>query len=59
MCEGGDCPLKDKCYRHRAIPCQLQSYFSEVPWDGEACKWYIPVEQGDMIRSLTDIKSLL
>jgi len=32
MCEGGQCPMKDDCYRHTATPGEYrQSYFSEIP----------------------------
>ena len=33
MCEGNKCPLKDKCYRYRAISSQRQSWFMEIPYD--------------------------
>jgi hypothetical protein len=37
MCMGGDCPLKQDCYRYTAKPSQyLQSYFGEIPYDTEA-----------------------
>jgi hypothetical protein len=37
MCMGGDCPLKQDCYRYTANPSPyLQSYFGEIPYDNEA-----------------------
>ncbi len=34
MCEGRNCPLKEKCYRHTAIPnIYRQSYFVYMPYD--------------------------
>ncbi len=43
MCSGGDCPLKETCYRYKATPSEFsQSYFIEVPYDQEyeACGHY-------------------
>lgn len=44
MCLNDDCPLKDKCYRHTAIPKEYwQSYanFEYVVKDGEViCEDY-------------------
>lgn len=35
MCRGGECPLKNRCYRFTASPDEYQSYFAEIPgrWD--------------------------
>jgi len=36
MCNGGDCPLKETCYRYKAKPSEFwQSYFTEIPYDEE------------------------
>ena len=33
MCQGGDCPVKDQCYRFTANPdSYMQSYFLEPPY---------------------------
>lgn len=32
MCTGGDCPLKNDCYRYKATPNEYQSYFSYPPY---------------------------
>lgn len=46
MCKGGDCPLKETCYRYKATPDQyLQSYFGEVPYESDGCKYYWPIEK--------------
>ena len=48
MCQGGDCPLKDNCYRFTATPNEWrQSYFSNTPWEEEEknCEYYIPVQK--------------
>ena len=34
MCDGGDCPLKQNCYRYLATPSEFrQSYFVNLPYD--------------------------
>jgi len=35
MCAGGDCPKKEDCYRYKAKPSYLQTYFVEIPYDTE------------------------
>ena len=38
MCWGGDCPIKEDCYRFKAKPSPWQqSYFITPPWTGETC----------------------
>ena len=32
MCKGGNCPLKDQCFRHTAKPSEYQDYFIVVPY---------------------------
>ena len=33
MCKGGDCPLKETCWRYLAVPGKYgQSYFKEIPF---------------------------
>jgi len=41
-CAGGDCPLKDGCYRYTADNSYWQSWFSTPPWDGDDCEYYWP-----------------
>lgn len=44
MCKGDGCLVKDTCYRFTAKPDEVaQSYFTEVPWDGEGCKHFMPI----------------
>ena len=34
-CDGGDCNMKETCYRFKAMPCEMwQSYFVEIPSKG-------------------------
>jgi len=45
MCEGGNCPLKETCYRYKAVPNEYrQSYFETPPFkmiEGEVkCEHY-------------------
>ena len=45
MCFGGDCPLKDTCYRYKAMPSEFrQAYFFGEPFVGEddnvTCEYY-------------------
>lgn len=33
MCSGGNCPMKETCYRYKAKPSEFwQSYFTEIPF---------------------------
>ncbi|MBP6842290.1 MAG: DUF2934 domain-containing protein [Kofleriaceae bacterium] len=36
MCPGGACPLRQRCYRYRAVPDGRQDAFGAVPFDEEA-----------------------
>jgi len=39
MCDGKDCPLREKCYRFTAFANQWrQSYFMETPYNKEENK---------------------
>lgn len=33
MCYGDTCPLRQRCYRYRAITAGRQSYFGSLPFD--------------------------
>tara|TARA_R110000868_G_scaffold228587_2_gene481537 strand:+ start:1111 stop:1338 length:228 start_codon:yes stop_codon:yes gene_type:complete len=33
MCPGNDCPIKNKCYRYRAVQDLAQPYFQDIPFD--------------------------
>lgn len=43
MCLNHECPLRDACYRYRAIPSEWQSYAAFKPVDG-ACESFWPIE---------------
>jgi len=36
-CKGDGCPIRDNCFRFTSLPSIRQSYFVEIPWDGEKC----------------------
>ncbi len=41
MCPGGDCPVKDKCYRYTANANELyQMYFVDPPYKDGKCEYY-------------------
>lgn len=43
MCAGGNCKIKESCYRHTAFPNPYrQSFFAEVPGDDTSCEYYTP-----------------
>ena len=47
MCSGIECPLKEICYRYKAVPGFMQSHFAEVPYNSEEdkCDFYWPTKQ--------------
>lgn len=40
MCKGGDCPLKEQCYRYKATMSFYQSYFVEPPFKDGKCDMF-------------------
>jgi hypothetical protein len=46
MCTNKDCPLKETCYRFKAIPDKYrQSYGGFAPDDKGECKYYWPLKK--------------
>lgn len=42
MCNGGDCPLKEMCYRYTAKPSEYaQSYFETPPINDGKCDHFM------------------
>jgi hypothetical protein len=35
MCDGKECPIKDRCYRHTATKSNWQSFFTHTPYNKE------------------------
>lgn len=42
-CKGGECPLKDTCYRYLSKAGHYQTYFNAPPYQGNRCDHYWPV----------------
>jgi hypothetical protein len=44
MCEGTNCPVKEKCHRFTAKPSKYQTYFTEAPGEMQdnkfTCKYF-------------------
>lgn len=57
MCNGGECPWKDKCYRFMAYPNPYhQAYFTDPPWKDNTCDYFMKYYEqstNDKIRMLT------
>ena len=54
MCRGEVCPLRDTCYRHRAVPDKTrQSYFWLPPYDNERNEYehYLRVTKHDRLQT--------
>jgi len=52
MCKGEGCPMRNNCYRYKAEPSMMQTYFLQTPKDGPpyngVCKYYWGIkEAGD------------
>ena len=43
MCPGKNCPLKEKCYRYKALPGDLQNYFPEPPQKDGECEYFMTI----------------
>lgn len=56
MCEGGECPHKEQCYRFTAKPNQfMQSYFMEPPIKDGKCDHYWGENAESVWNQLNDI----
>lgn len=47
MCKGENCPLRYKCYRHKATPSMWQSYWTGTPYNKKtkSCSDFIPMSE--------------
>lgn len=45
MCAGGKCPLKEDCLRHKGKVGYWQSYFIEIPYKKNNCKYFIKLKK--------------
>lgn len=40
MCKGGECPVKENCWRHMAPANRWQSYFGTPPFNEDGCEYF-------------------
>jgi len=40
MCLGGECPVKEDCWRHMAPSSRWQSYLATPPYTEEGCEYF-------------------
>lgn len=45
MCEGRDCPIREKCYRFMAIPNDFQHYLKKTPFEYDYCDKFISYQE--------------
>ena len=45
MCEGIECPIREKCFRFRAEPDWMQHYFIKTPYEYSYCDKFISLEE--------------
>lgn len=59
LCPGGKCPLKKDCYRYRAYPDFVQSYFDSTPNKDKTCKYFMPFDKNkDRVRMIENIREI-
>lgn len=49
MCTGGKCPLKETCFRFRAVPGMYQSFLEKPPFEDEKCDLFKPIQKFDKL----------
>ena len=45
MCQGGECPVRENCWRHIAPADRWQSYFGTPPFDEDGCEYFWDVNE--------------
>ena len=51
MCKGDNCPIKDQCYRYRAVPAKhWQTYFIEPPMKEGKCEQFWKIDYRDRLQ---------
>lgn len=56
MCEGKNCPVKDKCYRFTATPSEYrQSYFTNPPIKEGECNMYWGENAENIFKQIKNI----
>lgn len=56
MCQRQDCPVRNSCYRYRAIPYLNQAYFLPKIVTDKGCSMYWPLSPRHRTRSEKEIK---
>jgi hypothetical protein len=49
MCLNKECPMRNECYRYRAIPNEYQYYSTFTP-EEEKCEHFYPIEKGHRVN---------
>lgn len=47
MCPGDKCPIKEQCYRFKAKPSHMQTWFSEAPFKNRKCEYFVKLQFGN------------
>lgn len=55
MCSGENCPIKESCYRYKAIPSKNQIYLSEPPIKDGTCELFWGEQATSIWNQLKDI----
>lgn len=55
MCTGEDCQVKNDCYRYRATPSHMQTYFFSPPTKGGYCEYFWLIDKDCRVRSKDEI----
>ena len=45
MCQGGECPVRENCWRYIAPADRWQSYFGTPPFDEDGCEYFWDVNE--------------
>lgn len=54
-CWGGDCPVKENCFRYTAKPSDRQSYFVNPPYENGKCVYYWGDAHENLMKELEEI----
>ena len=57
MCEGIDCPIREKCYRFMAIPNDFQHYLKKTPFEYDYCDKFISYHEEMDLNNLKFINN--
>lgn len=58
MCNDETCPIRNECYRFRAIPSEhRQAYFVDSPREGDKCNEFTPINGRRYLMPVTSEES--